>query len=112
MPRNAAARLLYAASESDADILYPTRFFAPDPFLFVQVQRHGSKQVRRKRYLVMSDLEMDRARAQSSVDRVLSWSKAAREVEFVRQQAPQRVQEDEAQLHPAAARPAKKSPWD
>ena len=26
-------RLLYAASEHDADILYPTGFFAPDPFL-------------------------------------------------------------------------------
>jgi ABC-type transport system involved in multi-copper enzyme maturation permease subunit len=36
---------------------------------------------------------------------------AAREVEYVRQQAPSRVQEDEAQLHPAA-RPVKKSPWD
>ncbi len=63
-------RLLYAASESDADILYPTGFFAPDPFLFVQV---GAR-----RLMVMSDLEMDRARAQATVDRVLSWSKVAR----------------------------------
>jgi Xaa-Pro aminopeptidase len=67
------ARLVYAGSESDADMLYPTGFFAPDPFLFVQVGR--------KKYLVMSDLEMDRAKAQSRADRVLSWSKAAREVE-------------------------------
>jgi Xaa-Pro aminopeptidase len=66
-------RLLYAASESDADILYPTGFFAPDPFLFVQV---GTR-----RLMVMSDLEMDRARAQATVDRVLSWSKVARRLE-------------------------------
>lgn len=64
--RRAPARLLYAASETDADILYPTGFFAPDPFLFVQAARG--------RILVMSDLEMDRARAQARVDEVRSWS--------------------------------------
>ncbi len=67
------ARLLYAASETDADILYPTGFFAPDPFLFVQKGR--------TRILVMSDLELDRARQQASVDRVLSWSKVAAPLE-------------------------------
>jgi Xaa-Pro aminopeptidase len=67
------ARLLYAASEYDADILHPTGFFAPDPFLFVQV---GAR-----RLMVMSDLEMDRARSQASVDRVLSWSKVAKRLE-------------------------------
>jgi len=65
--------VLYAASESDADILYPTGFFAPDPFLFIQKGR--------SRILVMSDLELDRARQQASVDRVLSWSKLARPIE-------------------------------
>jgi Xaa-Pro aminopeptidase len=69
-PRNV---LLYAASESDADILYPTGFFAPDPFLFVQRGR--------RRVLVMSDLELDRARRQASVHHVVSWSKTARAVE-------------------------------
>jgi len=67
------ARLLYAASETDADILYPTGFFAPDPFLFIQKGR--------TRILVMSDLEMDRARKQAQVDRVLSWSKVAAPLE-------------------------------
>jgi Xaa-Pro aminopeptidase len=66
-------RLIYAASETDADILYPTGFFAPDPFLFIQKGR--------TRILVMSDLEMDRARAQATVDRVLSWSKLAAPLE-------------------------------
>ncbi len=63
------ARLLYSASETDADILYPTGFFAPDPFLFVQKGR--------TRIMVMSDLELGRAREQAQVDRVLSWSKIA-----------------------------------
>jgi hypothetical protein len=31
--RRELPRLLYAASETDAGILYPTGFFAPDPFL-------------------------------------------------------------------------------
>jgi Xaa-Pro aminopeptidase len=65
--------LLYAASESDADILYPTGFFAPDAFLFVQKGR--------TRILVMSDLERDRARHQAQVDRVLSWPAVARRIE-------------------------------
>ncbi len=65
--------LMYAASESDADLLYPTRFFAPDPFLFAQKGR--------RRYLVLNDLEIDRGRRQASVERVLSWSKLARKIE-------------------------------
>jgi len=67
------ARIVYAASETDADILYPTGFFAPDPFLFVQAGR--------RRLMVMSDLERDRARRQARVRRVLSWSKLARQIE-------------------------------
>ena len=69
----AKARLLYAASEIDADILYPTGFFAPDPFLFVQVGR--------QRLMVMSDLEIDRARKQARVGRVLSWSAVVKRIE-------------------------------
>src|SRR3990172_10234843 len=71
--RRPSARLVYAASETDADILYPTGFFAPDPFLFIQKGR--------RRLLVMSDLEMDRARTQARVDRVLSWSGIAAPLE-------------------------------
>jgi Xaa-Pro aminopeptidase len=67
------ARLLYAASETDADILYPTGFFAPDPFLFIQIGK--------RRLMVMSDLEMDRARKQARVHRVLSWSAVAKRIE-------------------------------
>jgi Xaa-Pro aminopeptidase len=60
------ARLIYSASESDANMLWATRFFAPDPFIFIQK--------RGKTYLVMNDLEIDRARSQARVDKVLSYS--------------------------------------
>src|SRR5512144_84649 len=80
MKKATVARLVYAASETDADILYPTGFFAPDPFLFVQKGK--------TRILVMSDLEMDRARQQAHVDRVLSWSKIAAPVEKDGRKAP------------------------
>jgi Xaa-Pro aminopeptidase len=59
--------LLYAASDSDADMLYATKFFAPDPFVFLRTK--GGKRI-----LVMSDLEIDRAKSRSNADRVLSYS--------------------------------------
>src|SRR5262245_7816965 len=60
------AILIYSASESDANMLWATRFFAPDPFIFIQK--------RGKRFLVMNDLEIDRAKQQASVDKVLAYS--------------------------------------
>ena len=61
--------LMVAASESDANLYYATRFIAPDPFIFVAA--------RGKKYLLMNDLEVDRARKQSMVDKVFSLSKLA-----------------------------------
>jgi Xaa-Pro aminopeptidase len=58
--------LIYSASDTDANMLWATRFFAPDPFVFIAK--------RGKRYLVMNDLEIDRAKSQAAVDRVLSYS--------------------------------------
>ncbi|MFQ5512488.1 MAG: M24 family metallopeptidase [Candidatus Krumholzibacteriia bacterium] len=59
--------LMYAASENDADILYATRFHAPDPFIFVRTAAG-------RRHLVMSDLELGRARTQSTAHAVHSLS--------------------------------------
>jgi Xaa-Pro aminopeptidase len=59
--------LLYAASEIDSNILYATHFFAPDPYTYLQTKQG-------KRILVMSDLEIDRAKATSNAHRVLSLS--------------------------------------
>jgi Xaa-Pro aminopeptidase len=67
MRRNEESLLLVAASEGDANMLYATAFFAPDPFIFFQ--HRGTK------YMVMSDLEIDRAKEQADVDRVLSLSR-------------------------------------
>lgn len=58
--------LIVADSERDANMLYATRFVAPDPFEFFRL--------RGKTYLIASDLELDRARATAQVDRVLSHS--------------------------------------
>jgi Xaa-Pro aminopeptidase len=60
------ARLIIAASEQDSNLYYATRFLAPDAFIFLQD--------RRARLLLMSDLELDRAKAQATVDDVLSYS--------------------------------------
>jgi len=61
-----SARLIIAASEQDSNLYYATRFLAPDAFIFLQDQRAA--------LLLMSDLELDRAKAQATVDEVLSYS--------------------------------------
>jgi Xaa-Pro aminopeptidase len=60
------ALLIIAASEIDSNLYYATRFLAPDPFVFLQVDG--------RKALLMSDLEIDRARARAQVDDVLSLS--------------------------------------
>jgi Xaa-Pro aminopeptidase len=60
------ATLFIAASELDSNLYYATKFIAPDSFIYMEIKG--------ERLLVMSDLEMDRAKAQASVDRVLSYS--------------------------------------
>ena len=67
------ARLIVAASEQDPDILYATKFWAPDPFIFLQ--RNG------KRTLVLSDLEIDRGRKQADADEFVMFSELEREVQ-------------------------------
>jgi Xaa-Pro aminopeptidase len=64
--RKDQALLLVAASEGDSNMLYAVGFFVPDPFIFFQ-----HKNVK---FAVMSDLEIDRAKKQANVDRVLSLS--------------------------------------
>ncbi|MHC4923947.1 MAG: M24 family metallopeptidase [Planctomycetota bacterium] len=56
--------LHYADSESDADMFYATRFFAPDPFAWFTT--------RGRSYVIASDLEIGRARSEAGVDTVLS----------------------------------------
>lgn len=64
------ATVFIAASEVDANLYYATKFIAPDPFIYLEIKG--------ERILVMNDLEMDRAKSQASVDRVLSYSEIER----------------------------------
>lgn len=60
------AILMIAASEADSNLYYATHFLAPDPFIFLQVDG--------RKTLLMSDLELDRAKAEARVDEVLALS--------------------------------------
>ncbi len=69
-----SASLIIAASEHDSNLYYACRFLAPDAFVFLEA--NGRKT------LLMSDLEVDRARSQARVDEVLSlseWDAKARQ---------------------------------
>ncbi len=68
------ARLMVADSERDANMLYATRMFVPDPFIWFAT--------RGKSYIVMSDLEIDRARKEARVDRVLSLSRYQKQLKL------------------------------
>ena len=58
--------LIIDKSESNADLFYKTRFFVPDPCIYIENKG--------KRILVLSDLEIDRGREEAKVDTVLSYS--------------------------------------
>src|ERR1035437_10135915 len=58
--------LIFADSEHDANMLYATRLFVPDPFVYLNI--------RGRALLVMNDLEIDRARVQAPHCQVISLS--------------------------------------
>lgn len=57
-------RLIYDSPEKNSDLYYATRFLAPDAFIFFE--HNGRK------FMVMNDLEFDRARRTANVHCVLS----------------------------------------
>jgi Xaa-Pro aminopeptidase len=63
---DAESVLIIAASEADANLYYASGFLAPDPFVLVEADG--------RKVLLMSDLEIDRARSQARVDDVQSYS--------------------------------------
>ncbi len=67
------ARLMVADSEHDANMLFATRMFVPDAFVWFEV--------RGRSYAMMSDLEIDRGRRQAHVDRVLSFSRYQKQLQ-------------------------------
>lgn len=72
MPNEKEAKLIIAASERDANLYYITRFIAPDPFIFIEI---GGRKI-----LIMSALEVDRARSQANVHEVIPTSKIAKKL--------------------------------
>src|SRR5213594_2803013 len=58
--------LMVADSEHDANMLYAVRMFVPDPFIYLRLDG--------KCHVVMSDLEIDRAREQARHCRAISLS--------------------------------------
>ncbi len=58
--------LIIDSSEDNADLYYRTRFFVPDPVIFIEHEG--------KRILVLSDLELDRGKKEAKVDTFLSLS--------------------------------------
>lgn len=60
------AIVMVDASEQNADLYYATRFWAPDPFIFIQT--------REVKLLATTDLELDRAKVEARVDQVFRLS--------------------------------------
>src|SRR5438477_10854579 len=69
---NGQTRLIVAPSDIDADMLYATKFWAGDPFIFLE--QNG------KRKIVLSDLDMGRGRRTAKVDEFVSFNQLVREV--------------------------------
>ncbi len=65
-------RLIIAASDSNADMLYATGFRVPDAFLFLEKKGRTS--------VMLSDLEVDRGRREAMVDTVVAYSDIERRV--------------------------------
>src|SRR5256885_2019739 len=77
---NGNTKLIVAPSDIDADMLYATKFWAGDPFIFLQ--QNG------KRTIVLSDLEIGRGRRTAKVDEFVSFNQLEREVQGKAKEAP------------------------
>ena len=58
--------MMYAASEYDSNLYYTVKFVVPDPFPFFQIKG--------KKIILMSDLELGRSQKQAKVDEIVSYS--------------------------------------
>src|SRR2546421_10653811 len=64
--------MIVAESDHDANMLYATGMFVPDPFIYLRL--------RGRNYIVMSDLEIGRARKQAPHCSILSLSRYQNEL--------------------------------
>src|SRR5688572_18621973 len=65
--------LIVADSDRDADMLYAVGMFVPDPFIYLRLRGQCC--------VVMSDLEIDRARDEAKGCRIISWSRCVKQME-------------------------------
>jgi Xaa-Pro aminopeptidase len=79
-PSNGQTKLIVAPSDIDADMLYATKFWAGDPFIFLE--QNG------KRTIVLTDLEIGRGRRTAKVDEFVSFNQLEREVQGNSKQSP------------------------
>jgi Xaa-Pro aminopeptidase len=73
MPDDRLTRLIFASSETSPDLVYATKFFVPDPVLFLR--QNG------KSTLLLSDLEIDRGKKAAQVDEIIALSEIERPLE-------------------------------
>ncbi len=59
-------RVMIDSPEKDADLIYRTQFWAPDPVIYIEIAG--------ERTLLVSDLEVGRAKESEKVDRVVSFT--------------------------------------
>lgn len=65
------AKLFYSCPETNADLFYFGQFFAPDPFIALEVNR--------RKIAVLSDLELGRGKKESGFSQILSYSEVKKE---------------------------------
>src|SRR3954465_1684983 len=65
--------LMVADSEHDANMLYAVGMFVPDPFVYLRLNG--------KPHLIMSDLEIDRARKEARHCRVISLARGMKQLD-------------------------------
>src|SRR5947209_8772626 len=80
MNPNGETKLIVAQSDIDADMLYATKFWAGDPFIFLQ--QNG------RRTVVLTDLEMGRGKRTAKVDEFVAFNQLEREVQGDSKQVP------------------------
>ena len=73
-------KLIVAPSDIDADMLYATKFWAGDPFIFLQ--QNG------QRTIVLSDLEMGRGKRTAKVDEFVSFNQLEHDLQGSAKQPP------------------------
>jgi len=68
MNRENRPSVIYADSETDSNMLYATRIFIPDPFIYLKV--------RGKSFIIVTSLEYSRSKKEAAVDYVMSIEEA------------------------------------